>query len=73
MHTASLRLWTFRRIEISKGTSKSQMVAFTFLLSTVRSALFRSKCDHHTISVFAHCGFFKLNAVVDGRLGSYAL
>lgn len=25
----------------------------------------RSKCDHHTISVFAHCGFFKLNAVVD--------
>lgn len=35
--------------------------------------LFRSKCDNHTISVFVHCGFFKLNAMVDGRLGSYVL
>lgn len=32
--------------------------------------LFRSKCDHHTtVSVSAHCGFFKLNAIVDGTTG----
>lgn len=36
--------------------------------------LLHSKCDHHTtVSVFANCGFFKLNAIVDGRLGSYVL
>lgn len=60
MHTASLTTTVadvspHRNFERGQVGIEYLMDALTLLLSTARSALFRSKCDHHTIC--AHVAF----------------